>query len=244
MVAAIARCLAPGLCIVLVGCGSTAAPKPAPPHRSRTTAAVVAAPTQTAAPARSARPVRPPRPRRPRISPGSLPQTSARPSSATDEFRRQMQALWQGIRRDSLATARPAFFPEAAYAQLKAIGDPSADYRWRLLVDYELDIGAAHAVLGTHAASAHFLRVDVPDTYAHWVPTGVCENSVGYYELPNSRIVYREDGQISSLGIASLISWRGVWYVIHLGAVDRSTGSGVVDDPQSGPGTAVYSGTC
>jgi hypothetical protein len=155
-----------------------------------------------------------------------------------------MHDLWRGIRANSLRTAMPAFFPEGAYAQLKAIGDPRDDYRYRLVSEYELDIGAAHAVLGAHAASAQLLRVDVPATYAHWVPTGVCENGVGYYEVPNSRIVYREHGLVSSFGIASMISWRGVWYVIHLGAISRPASGGAVDDPQAGEGTASDSGTC
>jgi hypothetical protein len=155
-----------------------------------------------------------------------------------------MRDLWQGISEDSLRTAMPAFFPEGAYAQLKAIGDPAGDWQGRLVADYQLDIGAAHAVLGAHAASAQLVRVDVPDTYAHWVPAGVCENSVGYYEVPNSRVVYREDGVVSSFGIASMISWRGVWYVIHLGEILRPVVTGVVDDPQAGPGTAAYSSTC
>ena len=192
----------------------------------------------------TAHPAPPSAPGRPRISPGSLPQTATLPSAGTTDFRGQMRELWQGIRENSLQTAMPAFFPEGAYAQLKAIGDPGEDYQERLVSDYRLDIGAAHAVLGADAASAQLLSFDVPDTYTHWVPPGVCENSVGYYEVPNSRIVYREDGQVSSFGIASMISWRGVWYVIHLGAILRSAISGVVDDPQTGPGTPVYSGTC
>ena len=48
--------------------------------------------------------------------------------------------------------AMPAFFPEAAYVRLKAIGDPGADWTARLVGDYALDIAAAHALLG---AAAH-----------------------------------------------------------------------------------------
>jgi hypothetical protein len=76
------------------------------------------------------------------------------------------------------------------------------------------------------------------------VPPGVCYNSVGYYEMPNARVVYRAHGQVRSFGIASLISWRGVWYVVHFGAILRSADVGEVDDPASGPGVSTYSGTC
>lgn len=155
-----------------------------------------------------------------------------------------MQDLWTGVRDDSVHAALPAFFPERAYDQVKAIGDPSADWLYRLVEDYRLDIDAAHALLGAGAASAQFLRVDVTGSFAHWVPQGVCENAVGYYEVPNSRVIYGEDGQVRSFGIASMISWRGVWYVVHLGAVDRSSATGVVDDPETGPGVPADSGTC
>ena len=41
-----------------------------------------------------------------------------------------------------------------------------------------------------------------------------------------------------------MISWRGVWYVVHLGAILRSGESGMVDEPSSGAGVSTYSGTC
>ncbi len=155
-----------------------------------------------------------------------------------------MRALWNGIRTGSMHPALPAFFPEAAYLQVKTIYDASADYTSRLLGDYGLDIGAAHAILGAHAGGAHLLAVEVPRNYAHWVDPGVCDNRVGYYEVPNSRIVYREEGQVRSFGVASLISWRGVWYVVHLGAVVRQAGVGLSDDPSQGPGQPLASSTC
>ncbi len=155
-----------------------------------------------------------------------------------------MGALWAGVRSDSVPKAEPAFFPERAYAQVKAIADPAADYRNRLLSEFGLDLGAAHALLGSRAAGAQLLAVRVPESYAHWVPPGTCFNGVGYYEVPNSRIVYRLGGVERSFGIASLISWRGIWYVVHLGAVVRPGAGGMVDDPETGPGTSAPSSTC
>jgi hypothetical protein len=155
-----------------------------------------------------------------------------------------MAALWRGIRRDSVRAALPAFFPEAAYVQLKGIGDPQGDWQGRLVADYQLDLGAAHQLLGPSPRAAHLVSVQVPAAYAHWVPPGVCDNTDGYYEVPNARVVYRTASGINSFGIASLISWRGVWYVVHLGTVVRSGGGGVVDDPSSGTGVSAYSSTC
>jgi hypothetical protein len=156
-----------------------------------------------------------------------------------------MADLWNGVVRDQVRIAMPAFFPLGAYLQLKAIPDPQEDWRVRLVRQFALDVAAAHALLGAEATKAALIAVDVPTQYAHWVTPGTCYNSIGYYEVPNARIVYRINGAIRSFGIASMISWRGQWYVVHLGAVLRATtGPGEVDDPATGPGTPAYSSTC
>ncbi len=178
---------------------------------------------------------------RPPPDPGSLPQTEKLPPSDSAGFHAEMAALWRGVAGDSLHDALPAFFPEGAYAQVKAIYSPRADYTERLERNYGLDIDAAHAFLGSEAAHAKLVRVDAPSVDAHWVPPGACYNAVGYFELAGARMVYREGAVVRSLGIASLISWRGVWYVIHLGSVDQA---GVLDDPEAGPGTPAPTGTC
>ena len=177
-------------------------------------------------------------------SPGSLPQTDAFPSAQTPLFKQLMGELWSGVVANRVPPALPAFFPLGAYVRLKAIGDAASDWRNRLIHDYSLDIAAAHALLGRGAQQAKLLRVTVVRSYGHWVPPGVCDNGVGYYEMPNARVVYEENGSVRSFGIASLISWRGVWYVVHFGAILRSSDVGQVDDPTSGPGISAYSGTC
>jgi hypothetical protein len=155
-----------------------------------------------------------------------------------------MASLWSGIASDSPGDALTAFFPKAAYLQVKEIPAAGADWQNRLVHDYGLDIGAAHGLLGHQSASAELVAVNVPSGFAHWVEPGTCYNRVGYYEVSNARVVYREAGQLRSFGIASMISWRGVWYVVHLGAVLRQEDAGVVDEPMSGPGESSDSGTC
>ncbi len=177
-------------------------------------------------------------------SPGSLPQTSAFPSAHSAAFKRQMDDLWAGVVEDSVTRALPAFFPRGAYVQVKAIGSPGTDWKYRLVHDYALDIDAAHRLLGADPGAAKLIAVRVPSSYGHWVPPGACYNSVGYFEVPSTRVLYRKDGAERSFGIASMISWRGVWYVVHLGAVLREGDGGVVDEPSSGPGSSAYSGTC
>jgi hypothetical protein len=175
---------------------------------------------------------------------GSLPQTHAFPSAQDPRFKALMASLWSGIVADSAKLALPAFFPKQAYVQLKAIASAESDWSGRLVRDYALDIAAAHSLLGPRASSTELVAVSVQSSYGHWVPPGVCSNGIGYYEMPGARIVYRQGGELRSFGIASMISWRGLWYVVHLGAVLRSGESGVVDEPASGAGTPAYSGTC
>jgi len=178
------------------------------------------------------------------VDPGSLPQTDVLPSATSPQFLAAMQALLGSVAAGTPSTAQVAFFPETAYLQVKDIADAAGDYQTRLVDEYDLDILAAHAELGPGAASASLTGVDVPMQYAHWVPPGTCYNGVGYYEVANSRMVYTEDGITRSFGIASLISWRGEWYVVHLGAILRSTSGGVVEDPEIGPGGSPDSTTC
>ncbi len=176
--------------------------------------------------------------------PGSLPQTNAYPSGRSPQFTAQMALLWAGIVRGSVGPALGAFFPKGAYLQLKAIAAAGSDWTNRLVRDYSLDIAAAHGLLGRGAPGARLLGVQVQSSYGHWIAPGVCENSIGYYEMPDARVLYDEGGQTHSFGIASMISWRGVWYVVHLGAVLRTSDVGVVDDASTGSGVSAYSSTC
>ena len=177
--------------------------------------------------------------------PGSLPQTSQFPTDTDPQFTAEMNALWQGIVQGSVTQALPAFFPQAAYVQLKTgIANPAGDWQNRLVADYALDISAAHALLGAAPQQATLVSVSVPEQYGHWIPSEVCANGIGYYEVANARIVYTLGGQTRSFGIASLISWRGEWYVVHLGAILRNTSGGEVDDPEVGAGYSAPSSTC
>jgi hypothetical protein len=230
--------------VVAAGCGGSPRSVSAPGRRTAT-GTVATVPATTAA--TSAPVLPPPRPKphpKPKPNPGSLPQTDQLPSAGTAAFHAEMAALWRGVARNSVAAALPAFFPEGAYVQLKQIGDPQGDWVGRLVEDYRLDLAAAHDLLGGDGRDARLVEVVVPSAYAHWVTAGVCYNAVGYYEVPNARVVYRQGGVIRSFGIASMISWRGVWYVVHLGSVLRPTAVGLVDDPSTGSGASAPSSTC
>ena len=151
-----------------------------------------------------------------------------------------MADLWRGIVADSVTAARPAFFPLAAYRQVKQIADPTSDYRVRLLENYQLDIHAVHELLGAAGRRTKLLRVEIPREWA-WIPPGYCYNRVGYWHAPGARLVYEAHGQVRSVGIFSFISWRGEWYVVHLAVYDRP---GTVDEPALGPGVYGPPGGC
>lgn len=194
----------------------------------------------------SAPPARP----RPRPSPTSLPvdpgagrleQTQAFPRTKTVAFHNAMQDLWLAVTTGKPNLALPAFFPVTAYEQVKAIASPQSDWQNRLWYDFTLDVAAAHKLVGK---DAKLVRVIVPNEYAAWVAPGGCYNSVGYWHAPGARVVYRVGSQLRSFGIASLISWRGDWYVVHFGAVLRSGDYGEVDEPADGTGYAGPPGGC
>jgi hypothetical protein len=236
-----AALLAAAAAVLAAGCGGsagrTAAPG-SPTHRvsqAAATARVSVSPSPS--PSASSSVIAVPAP-----APG-LPQTRALPSAATPVFHAEMTDLWTAVVTGQPATAAPAFFPLSAYKQVKAIADPAADWNARLFGDFRLDVGAAHRLLGAGAVQARLVRVIVPSAEAAWIDPGVCENAVGYWHVGGARLVYRQDGQVRSIGIASLISWRGIWYVVHFGGVVRPA-VGLVDDPESGPGYPGPAGGC
>jgi hypothetical protein len=156
---------------------------------------------------------------------GSLPQTAARPSGSDPLFANRMRALWAAIVAGDTA-ARSSFFPLDGYLQVKAISNPAADYRNRLIALYDLDIRALHLRVGSGAT---LLGVDVPDRSATWVTPGQEYNKGSYWRVYRTRVRYRTvAGKKGSFGIFSLISWRGQWYIVHLGPINRTPGTGAI----------------
>jgi hypothetical protein len=226
----------------LAGCGASAPVQPSVTHGSATGArAPSPRPPATHEPSQGASPGSPgPLPVAPGA--GALPQTRAFPRTTSAAFRDAIYDLWLAVTTGNPRFGLPAFFPEAAYKQVKAIPYPAADWQYRLWYDFGLDVRAAHRLAGP---GARLVRVIMPTAYTVWVPPGACYNSAGYWHAPGARVVYRAHGQERSFGIASLISWRGVWYVVHLGAVTRSAAAaGIVNDPAVGPGVPGPPGGC
>jgi hypothetical protein len=152
------------------------------------------------------------------VDPGSLPQTTRLPSGDDPLFGAHIQDLWRAVVDGSPAEAAPFFFPLGAYIQVKGISDPVHDYQTRLIPDFDQDVQALHAALGGAAGSARFTGVAVPSA-AQWIEPGVEYNKGSYWRVYGTAVTYTVGGENRSFPITSMISWRGEWYVVHLGAI-------------------------
>jgi hypothetical protein len=184
----------------------SASPSIAPPEVAvPVPAAVAASPSTSAPPPASA-------------DPSSLPQTHELPNSSTEAFEARAIALWEAIVRDDPDHGMPFFFPLRAYEKVKDVSDPAADWKHRLVTAYRRDIHSIHALLGEGASAAHLLALDVPTARAQWVQPGDEWNKIGYFRVFGSKLRYEVDGKVRTIDVRSLISWRGEWYVVHLGS--------------------------
>jgi hypothetical protein len=177
--------------------------------------------------------------------PGTRRQTAQEPAFGA-ALQNRMRTLWSAIVAESPSQGRQVFFPASAYLKMKTgvLPNPAGDFTWRLIAFFNLDLVAYHAHLGTTPAATKLIAVESDPSLATWIPPGACENTIGYWHLPGTRLVYEVDGRISSVRVASLISWRGVWYVVHLGPNPRPSNVGTVDDPEVGPGVPGPGGGC
>ncbi len=151
------------------------------------------------------------------IDPGELPQTNALPQATGAMFDQGVQDLWGAIVSDNPPEALPFFFPLSAYIQVKGISDPVHDYNTRLIPAYYADIQRLHGDLGALAGQARFVSFNVPESQAEWILPGVEYNKGSYWRVYGSTISYSINGQVKQFPIFSLISWRGEWYVVHVG---------------------------
>ena len=146
-----------------------------------------------------------------------LPQTDTEPQVSSKFFEWGGQVLFEAIVRDDAERALPFFFPLVAYEQVKDIARPARDWETRLVRLFKRDIHDYHRTLGKHRAEAKLLRIEVDEDRAQWMKPGSEGNKVGYFRVLRSKLFYADyEGRERQLGITSLISWRGEWYVVHL----------------------------
>jgi hypothetical protein len=150
--------------------------------------------------------------------PSALPQTTRLPSAADPTFQSRIQDLVRAVAGGNVAEAAPSFFPLSAYIQVKAISDPVHDYQTRLIVNFDQDIMALHSSAGATGGVPSVRSVQVPAT-AQWILPGVEYNKGSYWRVYGTTVTYELAGVVHSFSIASMISWRGQWYVVHLGSI-------------------------
>jgi hypothetical protein len=174
----------------------------------------------------------------------NLVQTRVEPSFAAPLTAR-MHRLFHAISADSPSLGASLFFPRSAYFEMKVglISNPSADYRDRLVALFNLDLHSYHQLLLAHPAS-FLVRVNANPRLATWIAPGACENRIGYWHVPGVRLVVSRNHRTVSVAVFSLISWRGVWYVVHLGPNPRPRDVGTVAGFAPGPGTPGPGGGC
>ena len=240
--------IAVALLAVLAGCSAGTTPQAAAsPARTAGASSPAASPSprlSSPSPSPSTRQPAPAQPSALPVAPAGealKPQTTAFPKTSSTAFRNATHDIWLALATGNADFAKPAFFPERAYEQIKAIADPASDWTNRLWLDFTLDLAAAHKLV---KPGATLVKFEFPAQYAQWIPPGACYNSAGYWHVPGTRVVYRQDGTTLSFGIASFISWRGDWYLIHLGALTRSGAYGIVDNPEQGAGMPGPPGGC
>jgi hypothetical protein len=151
----------------------------------------------------------------PSVDPATLPQTRDRPRDSPD-LQARAARLWDAIVADDPDVALPFFFPAAAYAQVKAIANPEADWKRRLVANFRRDVHRLHEKLGARATGARLQEFDVPQERARWVEPGEEGNRLGYWRVYGTKLRYESDRGAGSIDVSSLISWRGEWYVVHL----------------------------
>jgi hypothetical protein len=158
---------------------------------------------------------------------GTGPQTAAKPGDSV-AFRQRIGVLWTAVVSGDPGPALGAFFPLSAYRQVKAISDPQHDWQTRLVALFDVDVAAIHAQLGS---SPKLIGADIPESAASWVLPGAEYNKESYWRVYGTRVDYSAGGVRRSFGICSLISWRGQWFVVHLGPIQRSGVGGALCPP-------------
>ena len=146
------------------------------------------------------------------IDPGTLGQTTDRPSGTDPTFGARMQRLWAAITSGHAAEGLAAFFPLGAYERVKVVANPASDWQHRLVADFFSDIALEHRSIPSNAT---LLNVSVPDAAATWVRPGVEFNRIGYWRVYDTVLTYQSGTTTGTIGVISLISWRGQWYVVH-----------------------------
>lgn len=133
-------------------------------------------------------------------------------------FKKRLELLWKAIVSNDASIAADVFFPVVAYEKVKDIQKPKADWKHRLMKNFERDVREYHKKLGPAPESLVLSGIDLDESRVKWMDRGKEGNKVGYWRVTRSKLRYADGkgGADKTLELTSLISWRGEWFVVHL----------------------------
>lgn len=141
------------------------------------------------------------------------PQASAEPRPSPDTAQEAAQRLFQAIVHDDPRRAADAFFPRAAFSQVKAMQKPERYYD-KLYARFVEDIHRLHRDT-PELAQAEFIELMLGHR-GGWVRPGEEGNRLPYWAARHTTLRYRVGDQVRSLEVRVLITWQQRWYIIHL----------------------------
>jgi hypothetical protein len=131
----------------------------------------------------------------PTVPPTAPPTTQPAPTTTTEP---DPQFLPQTPDGPSVTSAR---FTAGANALWRAIVDDDPE----VAMPFFFPLGAYEQVKAISQAT--------------WVQPGAEYNKGSYWRVYNAQLRYTVDGQTGAFPVASMISWRGEWYVVHLNSI-------------------------
>ncbi|MEO1273656.1 MAG: hypothetical protein AAFX99_36695 [Myxococcota bacterium] len=122
--------------------------------------------------------------------------------------------LVQAIRENKPDVARPFFFPQEAFRQVKSI--PKPDRYWKRLMTIYLDDVRDLRKKLKGPDSIEFVGFEIDKAKKKWQPRGAEGNNYPYWAMYKAWLVVKDAGQVKKLKLRVMINWGDQWYITHL----------------------------
>jgi hypothetical protein len=149
----------------------------------------------------------------PAATTGSEKKTEPPPRPASEGAEAPARLLFEAIVQDQPARVESFFFPRDAFLLVKAMAHPER-YWDKLHERFVADIHALHQRT-PDLARATFVRLEL-SARGGYVRPGEEGNRLPYWAARHALLHYRVGDQPRVLEVRVLITWKDVWYVIHL----------------------------
>lgn len=141
------------------------------------------------------------------------PRSPAPPRPPPDTAQEAGRRLFEAIVHDDPHRAAAAFFPRAAFVQVKAMQQPERYYD-KLYARFAQDIQRLHRDT-PELAQAEFVELALGHR-GGWVAPGEEGNRLPYWAARHTTLRYRVGSELRTLEVRVLITWEQRWYIIHL----------------------------